>query len=139
VPSRPLLQDKCELYHVEEDFSSANDLAAKEAAQLEERQELFLKRLRIAHDVDIPQGDATGVIIAQAGRFGGWSLYIQNGKPMYTYNFLELSSSKVASAKSLSEGKVAVSYEFAYDRGGLGMGGKGTIYVNDDTKNPHVK
>ena len=39
----PLLKDKWELYHVENDFSSANDLAAKEPAKLKELQELFLK------------------------------------------------------------------------------------------------
>src|SRR6187200_3009870 len=42
-PRRPFLEDKWELYHVDEDFSSANDLAAKEPAKLKELQELFLK------------------------------------------------------------------------------------------------
>jgi arylsulfatase len=35
-------------------------------------------------EVEIPQGGASGVIIAQAGRFGGWSLYLKDGKPIYT-------------------------------------------------------
>ena len=37
--------------------------------------------LSITADVDIPQAGAKGVIIAQAGRFGGWSLYLKDGKP----------------------------------------------------------
>ena len=41
---------------------------------------------------EIPKGGANGVILAQAGRFGGWSLYLKDGKPMYTYNFLGLSA-----------------------------------------------
>jgi arylsulfatase len=51
---------------------------------------------------------------------------------MYTYNFLGLSSSKVASAKSLPEGKVTVRYEFKYDGDGFGKGGVGTIFVNGE-------
>ena len=30
------------------------------------------------------------MILLQAGRFGGWSLYLKDGKPMYAYNFLGL-------------------------------------------------
>jgi arylsulfatase len=70
------------------------------------------------------------VILAQAGRFGGWSLYVKDGKPMYTYNFLGLSSSKVASPTALPEGKVTIRYEFVYEGGGPGKGGMGTILVN---------
>jgi hypothetical protein len=40
--------------------------------------------------VDIPKNGANGVILAQAGRFGGWSLYLKDGKPTYTYNWLGL-------------------------------------------------
>ena len=42
----------------------------------------------ITAEVQIPKGGAKGVILAQAGRFGGWSLYLKDGKPTYTYNFL---------------------------------------------------
>ena len=31
----------------------------------------------ITADVHIPEGGANGVILAQAGRFGGWSLYLK--------------------------------------------------------------
>ncbi len=178
---QPLLEDKWELYHVEEDFSSANDLAAKNPEKLKELQELFLKeaiknqvlplddrmleRLNatlvgrpdlmggrtsltvyegmigmtenvfintknrshtITAEVQIPEGGANGVILAQAGRFGGWSLYLKDGKPMYAYNFLGLKTYKVAAAKALPAGKATIRYEFTYDGGGLGKGGTGT-------------
>ena len=42
----------------------------------------------ITADVEIPEGGANGVILAQGGRFGGWSLYLKDGKPTYCYNFL---------------------------------------------------
>ena len=79
----------------------------------------------ITAEVTIPKGGANGVILSQAGRFGGWSLYVKDGKPMYTYNYLGLSASKVASPKALPEGKVTIRYEFTYDGGGLGKGGNG--------------
>ena len=46
----------------------------------------------ITAEVTIPKGGANGVILSQAGRFGGWSLYVKDGKPMYTYNYLGLSA-----------------------------------------------
>ncbi|MFO1043851.1 MAG: arylsulfatase [Planctomycetaceae bacterium] len=84
----------------------------------------------ITADLEVPQGGANGVLIAQAGRFGGWSFYVKDGKPMYAYNFLGLEFFKVAGEKPLPAGKVTVRYEFAYDGGGPGKGGTGTILVN---------
>ncbi|MBP7868196.1 MAG: arylsulfatase [Acidobacteria bacterium] len=81
-------------------------------------------------EVEVPKGGAAGVILAQAGRFGGWSLYLKDGKPTYTYNFLGLQRFTVASAEPLPAGKVTVRFEFAYDGGGLAKGGLGTLLVN---------
>jgi arylsulfatase A-like enzyme len=85
----------------------------------------------ITAEVTIPKGGANGVILAQAGRFGGWSLYLKNGKPTYTYNFLGLKRFTIAAQKAIPAGKATIRYELAYDGGGLGKGGVGTIYVND--------
>jgi arylsulfatase A-like enzyme len=84
----------------------------------------------ITAEVEIPQGGANGVILAQAGRFGGWSFYLKDGKPTYTYNWLGLKSYTVAGAQALPAGKATVRFEFAYDGGGAGKGGTGTLYVN---------
>jgi len=85
----------------------------------------------VTAEVDIPKGGAKGVILAQAGRFGGWSLYLKDGKPTYTYNFLGLKRFTVAARNPVPAGKAIIRYEFAYDGGGLGKGGVGTIFVND--------
>lgn len=87
----------------------------------------------ITADVEIPKTGANGVILAQAGRFGGWSLYLKDGKPTYTYNFLGLQRYTVAAKQALPAGKVTVRFEFAYDGGGPGKGGVGTILVNGKT------
>jgi arylsulfatase A-like enzyme len=85
----------------------------------------------ITAEVEIPKQGADGVILAQAGRFGGWSLYIKDGKPTYTYNFVGLQRYTVASNQVLPAGKSTIRFEFAYDGGGVGMGGTGTLFVND--------
>jgi arylsulfatase len=84
----------------------------------------------ITADVDIPKNGANGVILAQGGRFGGWSLYMKDGKPTYTYNWLGLQRYTVAAKQPLPAGKTTIRFEFAYDGGGVGKGGVGTLFVN---------
>jgi arylsulfatase A-like enzyme len=84
----------------------------------------------ITAEVEIPKNGARGALLAQGGRFGGWSLYVKDGKPAYTYNWLGLRWFTVASPQALPPGKATIRFEFAYDGGGLGKGGKGTLFVN---------
>jgi arylsulfatase A-like enzyme len=71
-----------------------------------------------------------GVIVAQGGRFGGWSLYVKNGKPIFDYNYLGLKDYKIASKTKLPKGESTVKLDFDYD-GGRGAGGTATLYIND--------
>jgi arylsulfatase len=84
----------------------------------------------ITAEVEVPKIGAKGVLLTQGGRFGGWSLYLNNGKPTYTYNWLGLQRYTVAAPQALPPGKATIRFEFAYDGGGLGKGGKGTLFVN---------
>jgi arylsulfatase A-like enzyme len=84
----------------------------------------------ITAEVEIPKNGAKGVLLAQAGRFGGWSFYLKDGKPTYTYNWLGLQRYTVAAKQALPAGKATIRYEFAYDGGGVGKGGTGTLFVN---------
>jgi arylsulfatase A-like enzyme len=81
-------------------------------------------------DVQIPEGGANGVILAQAGRFGGWTLYLKEGKPRFVYNFLGLNEYKVSASDSVAAGKANVRMNFDYDGGGMGKGGTVNIVVN---------
>lgn len=74
--------------------------------------------------------NGNGVIVVQGGRFGGLSLYLKNGKPAFSYNFLGLESTDIMSNQSLAPGKYTIEYDFAYDGGGQGKGGVGTIKVD---------
>ncbi|HEX5133290.1 MAG TPA: arylsulfatase [Candidatus Krumholzibacteria bacterium] len=89
------------------------------------------RSVTITAEVVVPEGGGNGTILAQGGRFGGWSLYVKDGVPGYGYNFLGLEHSTVAGTQPLAAGKATIRFEFAYDGGGLGKGGTGTLYVND--------
>jgi arylsulfatase A-like enzyme len=88
------------------------------------------RSLSITTDVQIPQGGANGVILAQGGRFGGWSLYFKDGKPTYCYNFLGLQETKISAPQALPPGKATIRMNFDYDGGGIGKGGTASILVN---------
>ena len=85
---------------------------------------------KITAELEIPAGRANGAILSQGGRFGGWSLYMKDGKPAYTYNFLGLARYTVTAPQALPPGPATVTLDFAYDGGGAGKGGKATLYVN---------
>lgn len=76
------------------------------------------------------QEKANGVIVCQGGHFGGFSFYLKDGKPSFTYNYLGLESYNIQASQALRPGKHTVIYDFKYDGGGLGKGGTGTITVD---------
>ncbi len=186
APLPKFTEDKWELYNTNEDFSQAQDVAAKYPDKLKELQQLFLDEAEkynvlplddrrverfvptisgrpslmwgrtsitlypgmtamlenatldiknrshsVTADIQVPQGGGEGVIIAQGGRFGGWSLYVKDGKLKYCYNWLDRERYTIESKDALPAGKVTVKFEFNYDGGGVGKGGTGTLYVND--------
>jgi arylsulfatase len=86
----------------------------------------------ITAEVEVPAGGAKGTVIAQGGRFGGWSLYVKDGVPAYEYNFLGLQRTTIAATRPLAAGKNTIRFDFAYDGGGPGKGGTGTLFVNGE-------
>jgi arylsulfatase len=86
----------------------------------------------ITAEIDVPEGGANGTVIAQGGRFGGWSLYVGDGVPGHTYNFLGLEKTRIVASNPLAPGKATLKFDFAYDGGGPGNGGVGTLYVNGE-------
>jgi arylsulfatase A-like enzyme len=88
------------------------------------------KSKTITAEVEVPQGRANGAILVQGGRFGGWALYVKDGVPAYDYNFLGLQRTTIAGTSPLAPGTSTIRFDFAYDGGGPGKGGTGTLYVN---------
>jgi hypothetical protein len=88
----------------------------------------------VAADIDVPDGGAAGVIIAQGGAFGGWSLYLRHdGVPVYAYNLMGLQLTKVAGTTALPAGRHRVVMSFTYDGGGPGRGGDIVLSVDGET------
>jgi arylsulfatase len=80
--------------------------------------------------VDIPAGDSDGVIVAEGGVSSGYSLYIKNGRPAYTYNYFRREVTTIAAKEPLPGGKSVIELRFDYDGGGFGKGAKITLLVN---------
>jgi arylsulfatase len=78
----------------------------------------------------IPEGGAKGVIVAQGGMFGGWSIYVKDGCPTYCYNLFGLQYTKIEGKKKIPAGEHQVRMESAYDGGGLGKGAKVSLYID---------
>jgi len=84
----------------------------------------------VTAEIEVPTSGANGVIVAQGGNMGGWTLYAHEGKLKYHYNFLGLQHNDVTASSALPAGKHQVRMEFAYDGSGLGKGADITLYVD---------
>ncbi len=84
----------------------------------------------VTAEIEVPKSGAQGVIIAQGANIGGWSLYANKGKLKYCYNLAGVKQFFVEAADALPAGNHQVRMEFAYAGGGLGKGGKVTLFVN---------
>jgi arylsulfatase len=84
----------------------------------------------VTAEVDVPEDGGRGVIIAQGGRFGGWSLYLLDGAARFVYNTLGIHRFTISAGSAVAAGTHQVRAEFAYDGGGLAKGGDVTIYYD---------
>jgi len=96
------------------------------------------KDYTITAEVSIPEGGAEGMIVTLGGRFGGYGLYLLNGKPVFDYNFLNLQQfrwEKGVGAEDwlgspLKPGKHTIVFDFKYDGPGPAKGGTGVLTVD---------
>ena len=99
------------------------------------------KDYTITADVTIPEGGAEGMIVTLGGRFGGYALLLQHGKPVFVYNMLDLERFRweggvggIVGAdiggKALKPGKHTLVFDFKYDGPGPGKGGTGVFTVD---------
>jgi arylsulfatase len=78
-------------------------------------------------------GDSEGVIFAQGSRFGGYSLFVKDGKLVFAYNFLGIPPEQQLSCDAPVSGRHVVGVAFdKKDHGEFGEAqGKMTLYVDD--------
>jgi arylsulfatase len=85
----------------------------------------------VAH-IETIDTDTGGVIAAQGGRFGGWSLYCAGGCAYYAYNYFGLCTYRIGGSVQIQPGRHEVRMDFEYDGGGVGKGGTVVLSVDDE-------
>ena len=99
------------------------------------------KDYTITAEITVPEGGAEGMIVTLGGRFGGYGLYLLNGKPVFDYNLLDLEHFRWEGGiggiigedlfgKALKPGKHTLVFDFKYDGPGPGKGGTGVFTVD---------
>jgi arylsulfatase len=73
------------------------------------------KAHRITADVEIPAIGADGVILAQGGRGGGFTLFVKNGLVEYEVNAFGNPSGSIIAKEPLASGKANIVVEFTPD------------------------
>lgn len=86
----------------------------------------------VTAEVETAEGRTDGVIVAQGGRFAGWTLYVKDGTVKYCHNFFDVDLYYVEASRPLPEGTVNVRYHFDFDGKEPGGGGTGTLYYDDE-------
>ena len=76
------------------------------------------------------KGNDKGIILCQGGKFGGWALYMNDGKPAYVYNYFGLEYFTIEAPSAIKNSKAEIKLEFAYDGDGAGKGGMATLFVD---------
>ena len=82
--------------------------------------ELLNASYKITAEVEVPEGGGDGMLFTQGGRFGGHGFYILKGKPVYTWNLVDLERVRWECPRRSTPGKHTLEFEFVYD--GLGFG-----------------
>jgi arylsulfatase A-like enzyme len=95
----------------------------------------------ITAEITVPEGGAEGMIVTLGGRFGGYGLFLQDGKPVFVYNLLDLERfrwqggigglvGKDLFGRALEPGQHTIVFDFKYDGPGPGKGGTGVLSVD---------
>ena len=84
----------------------------------------------ITAPVELRDAKTNGVILAQAGKFGGWTLFMKDGVPRFEYNYFGVEWTKIAGTAAVPAGKHEIKYEFVPDAPKPGAGGRGALFVD---------
>jgi arylsulfatase A-like enzyme len=99
------------------------------------------KDYTITAQITVPKGGAEGMIVTLGGRFGGYGLFLQHGKPVFVYNLLDLERFRWEGVvggivhqdvfgRELKPGQHTIEFDFKYDGPGPGKGGTGVLSVD---------
>jgi hypothetical protein len=191
LPTDVMNSFKWQLYDLSEDWTQADDLAAKMPDKLRDMQQTFIleaskynvfplddrtlprfmgtkpgytmgrnvftyvgeltdvpfpgvaapdvlnKSYTITADVDVPPGGVEGMLVTDGGHFSGYGLYLLKGRPVFTWNLIQLERVKWQGKEALAPGKHTVEFDWKYAGPGLGKGGTGTLKVDGQVVDSH--
>ncbi len=92
----------------------------------------------ITAEIEIPPGGAEGMIMTDGGRFAGYGFYLLKGKPVFTWNLVDLERVKWQGQEALSPGKHTIVFDWKYNGPGLGKAGTGTLTVDGTVAESHA-
>jgi len=81
-------------------------------------------------ELEASTAESDGVLVAQGGRFAGWSLYVKAGILTYAYNLAGIESTAIGATEPLPVGRHRVAMRFDYDGGGWGKGGEVSLLLD---------
>jgi arylsulfatase A-like enzyme len=89
----------------------------------------------IRADIEVPEGGASGMILAHGGRFGGYGLMFDAGRPQFIYSYHGIHQVRVAGDDEVPAGRHSVRFVFEKTgppdlAAGRGSPGTGTLYVD---------
>ena len=99
------------------------------------------KDYTITAEITVPKSGAEGMIVTEGGRFGGYGMFLQKGKPVFVYNLLDMERFRWEGGiggklgedffgRALAPGKHTLVFDFKYDGPGPGKGGTGVFTVD---------
>jgi arylsulfatase len=98
---------------------------------------VFNRPYSIEADVELASDGASGVLVAQGGDAGGYTLYFKDGRPRYVYNYMGRDQFEVESPNPVPAGRHTLRFEFEPTGDpdftvGKGSPGRGQLYVDGE-------
>jgi arylsulfatase len=98
---------------------------------------LLNRSYTITAEVEVPAGGAEGMLVTDGGRFAGYGLYLLKGKPVFTWDLLDVERVKWQGNNALTPGKHTLEFDWKYDGPGMGKGGTGTLKADGTVLDNH--
>jgi arylsulfatase A-like enzyme len=91
---------------------------------------LFARDFSITADLSVTTDSASGVILAMGSWFGGWSFYLDEGRPVAFHAFSQRPEDQftIMADRAIDAGAVQLEFRFEYDGGGINKGGTLSIF-----------
>lgn len=91
---------------------------------------LLGRSFEVKADLTVPEKGAKGVIVAQGGRYGGWSFYMHEQRLKFYYNAIGSRQYSVTSERAVGPGFHRVAAVFTPDNSQLGSGGNLNLLID---------